>query len=151
MSEQRSYSKEITVPADLIYLPAVTGLIDTMLDTLRCPVRQRVHVKIVVDEIFSNIVKQIDIHGGEKITVFVRTEPDTIEITFKDRLGPFNPLLVSEPDVTAPARKRRVGGLGLFMVRRMMDDVRYEYRDEQNILTVRKKLQKTGEKNEDGI
>ena len=147
----RSYSKEITVPADLVYLPAVTGLIDSMLDLLLCPAKQKVHVKIAVDEIFSNIVKHIDISRGEKVTIFVRTEPGAIEITFKDRCGPFNPLLASEPDVTAPAKKRRVGGLGLFMVKRMMDDVRYEYREEQNILTVRKEIQETEEKNEDGI
>ena len=147
----RSYSKEITVPADLIYLPAVMGLIDSMLDLLRCSAKQRVHVKIAVDEIFSNIAKHIDLCREKNVTIFVRTEPGAIEITFTDRCGPFNPLLVSEPDVTAPAKKRRVGGLGLFMVKRMMDDVRYEYREEQNILTVRKEIQETEEKNEDGI
>ncbi len=53
---------------------------------------------------------------------------------------PYDPLAKEDPDVTLPADKREIGGLGIFMTKKMMDSVRYEYRDGQNILTLKKKL-----------
>ncbi len=142
MSEQMSNCEEITVPADLRQLPAVVTLIDSMLNDLQCPAKSRIHVKITVDEIFSNIILHANLLKGEMVTVCARTEtdPSAIEITFTDKGRPFDPLSVAEPDVTASAQKRPVGGLGLFMVRRMMDTVKYEYVNDKNILTVRKNL-----------
>ncbi len=142
MPEHRSYQGEIIVPAEFKQLTAVMGLIDNGLKNLNFPLTSWIHVKIAVDEIFSNIIKHTDLLGGGDVKVLVRTEtdPGAIVITFIDRGRPFNPLLAEEPDVTVPAKKRRIGGLGLLMVRRLMDSVEYEYKDEQNILTIRKNL-----------
>lgn len=79
------------------------------------------------------------------MTVMVEGDsaPGTVSISFQDEGKPFNPLASEEPDVTLSARERRVGGLGglgIFLVRKSMDDVRYEYRDGKNILTIRKTL-----------
>ncbi|MCR5082933.1 MAG: ATP-binding protein [Parasporobacterium sp.] len=62
----------------------------------------------------------------------------SIEITFKDRGVEFNPLDKNAPDVTLAARKRKIGGLGIFVVRNTMDDMTYEYKDGQNILKIKK-------------
>ncbi len=71
------------------------------------------------------------------------SEEDTLTacLTFADRGVPYDPLAKPDPDVTLPAEKRRIGGLGVYMVKQMADNVRYEYHDGQNILTVRKRLQ----------
>ena len=66
--------------------------------------------------------------------------PHTATITFMDSGLPFNPLAKADPDVTLPAEKRRIGGLGIFMTKKLMDDVTYEYADGRNILTLRKNL-----------
>ena len=53
---------------------------------------------------------------------------------------PYDPLARTDPDVTLPAAERDIGGLGVFMTKKLMDDVAYEYRDGQNILTLKKNL-----------
>jgi anti-sigma regulatory factor (Ser/Thr protein kinase) len=67
-------------------------------------------------------------------------DPGDVTITFIDSGVPFNPLAVEEPDVTLSAKDRKVGGLGIFMVKRSMDDVAYEYADNKNILTIKKNI-----------
>ncbi len=130
----------IIVPASAQYQIRVSEFIGNFLGTIQCPKRDRLHVVIAVDEIFSNIVRHV--RGEETVTVLIHEEEDprAVEITFADTGIPFDPLSAAEPDVTAPAQKRQIGGLGLFMLKRIMDEVFYEYRDEKNILTVRKYL-----------
>ena len=63
-----------------------------------------------------------------------------MRIVFKDHGIPYNPLEKADPDVTLPAHKRKIGGLGIFMVKKVMDELSYEYKDGQNIMTIRKYL-----------
>ncbi len=62
------------------------------------------------------------------------------EITFADSGIPYDPLKREDPDVLLSAEDREIGGLGIFMVKKTMDDMFYEYRDGQNLLTIRKKI-----------
>ena len=64
----------------------------------------------------------------------------TVTITFIDRGVPYDPLAKEDPDVTLSAQERKIGGLGIFMTKKAMDDVSYEYKDGQNILTLIKNL-----------
>ena len=66
-------------------------------------------------------------------------DPRNIVLTFIDRGTPYDPLTAAIPDISLPAKDRSIGGLGMFMVRKIMDDISYSYQDGQNILTVRKK------------
>ena len=70
----------------------------------------------------------------------VSDDPVTVTLTFIDQGVPYDPLKREEPDVTLPAEKRGIGGLGIFLTKKTMDDVSYEYRDGQNILTLKKKI-----------
>ena len=60
-------------------------------------------------------------------------------ITFTDRGIPYDPLKKADPDVTLSAEERQVGGLGVFLTKNVMDEVHYEYRDGQNVLTMKKR------------
>ena len=64
----------------------------------------------------------------------------TAVITFMDWGMPFNPLEIKEPDVTLPAEERSIGGLGIFLVKKTMDDIRYEFRNGMNILRIEKRI-----------
>ena len=135
--------KKITIPADLSEMGRVTKFIGNFLTAVHCSNKARIQIWIAVDEIFSNIARHADPGGGDTVTVLVHAEPEdpkSIVITFMDDGDPFDPLSVPDPDVTLSARKRRTGGLGLFMVKRITDELSYEYRDEQNILTIRKRI-----------
>lgn len=66
-------------------------------------------------------------------------DPFQVIVGFADQGRPYNPLEREDPDVTLDAEQRQIGGLGIFMAKKLMDDIQYEFRDGQNILTLRKK------------
>lgn len=68
-------------------------------------------------------------------------EKKILQITFKDQGKPFDPLAKKDPDITLSAEERDIGGLGIFLTKKFMDSVEYEYKDESNILTIRKTLE----------
>ena len=67
-------------------------------------------------------------------------DPAAVTLRFRDRGIPYDPLARQDPDITTPAEERQIGGLGILMTKKLMDEVRYEYRDGQNILTLKKKF-----------
>ena len=97
---------------------------------------------VAIDEIFSNIARYAYAPGVGPVTVRFETqaEPKAAMLTFIDKGKPFDPLQAKEPDITASAEDRPVGGLGIFLVKKTMDEVTYEYRDGQNILRLKKLL-----------
>ena len=142
MPEPTLDQKNITAPAALSQLPRFSAFVEQYLDELMCSEKIRIQIRIAVDEIFSNIARHSDASTGDTVTAEFHSEraPRAVVITFKDNSHRFDPLAAGEPDITVPARTRKVGGLGLFMLKKMMDNVSYEYRDGQNILTIRKIL-----------
>ena len=99
-------------------------------------------IELAVEEVFINIASYAYLPGKGNATVRVEVteNPVSVTITFIDRGVPYDPLAKDDPDVTASAENRAIGGLGVFMVKKTMDDVAYEYRDGQNILTLKKNL-----------
>ena len=99
-------------------------------------------IGVAVEEIFVNIANYA--YHPDKGTATVRVEvsgaPVCVTITFVDHGVPYDPLAKDDPDVTLSADAREIGGLGIFMTKRIMDDVAYEYKDGQNILTLKKNL-----------
>ena len=68
----------------------------------------------------------------------MQTEPRAVVMTFMDSGIPYNPLEKEEPDTTLSAEEREIGGLGIFIVKKTMDEISYRYENEKNILTVKK-------------
>ena len=99
-------------------------------------------VDIAVEELFVNIASYA--YGKEEglavIRLDIEKDPLTVKITFEDRGVPYNPLAKEDPDITLSAEERQIGGLGIYMVKKSMDDIIYEHKDGKNILTIVKKL-----------
>ena len=132
---------ELTLDATLENIPAVTAFVDAKLEALDCPPKAQMQIDVAIDELFSNIARYAyDPSGPATVRVDVEREPVAVRITFIDHGKPYDPLAKADPDVTLTAEERPIGGLGIFMVKKTMDDVRYEYKDGQNILTVEKRL-----------
>ena len=138
--------KERTLTAEREAIPEVIAFLDAELDALGCPRRAKMQIDIAADELYSNIANYA--YAGEKGPVTVGIEPlqdpPAVRVIFRDRGLPFNPLESRDPDVTLPAAQRKIGGLGIFVVKKSMDEVRYEYRNGENILTIRKNLEDHG-------
>ena len=132
--------KEFKIEAITENLHSVLEFIDGQLELIGCPVNLQMHIDIAAEEIFVNIAHYAYTQGTGEVTIRVELcrDPSAIEITFIDRGVPYDPLAKPDPDVTLSAKERKIGGLGIFMVKKSMDEVRYEYLDGCNVLTIKK-------------
>jgi Anti-sigma regulatory factor (Ser/Thr protein kinase) len=134
--------KEMTVQAKLEHIRTVTDFVNGELEKTPCTEIARVQIDIAIDEIFGNIVRYA--YKEEEGDVTVRTEiegdPPIVSITFIDRGKQYDPRSAPEPDITSDALSRPIGGLGVFMVKKIMDNLDYEFRDGCNMLTIRKTI-----------
>ena len=123
-------------------LPEVQDFVEEHLEAASCPMKARMQIGLAVEEIFVNIASYAYAPEQGKATVRVEVSPDpvTVTVTFLDKGIPYDPLAKQDPDVALPAEERQIGGLGIFMAKQVMDDVAYEYKDGQNILTLKKHL-----------
>lgn len=134
--------KELTVSATVENIQAVTDFVNEQLETAECPMKAQMQIDIAIDEIFSNIVHYAYGENGGDATVRIELSenPKSVVLTFIDGGIPYNPLEQTDPDTSLSAEERQIGGLGIFMVKKSMDNMTYEYKDGKNILKIIKKL-----------
>lgn len=132
MADHENERRFCAVP-DQESLSKVTEFIDGCVEDYAIPLRVGYSLNVVADEIFSNIVYY---SGANNAEVLFRDAKDTITLVFTDDGKPYNPMEAEEPDITAGAEERNIGGLGLFMVKKMAEQVQYEYAGQKNRMTV---------------
>jgi len=138
--ERGSPMREIVLPAAIDSIPKVTAWIDGELEQRGCAPAAQMQIDVAVDEIITNIASYAYPEGGGDFSVCFSCEDGMAEMTFADSGIPYNPLEKPDPDTTLPAEQRPIGGLGIFLVRKMSDEVLYRYEGGKNILTIRKKI-----------
>lgn len=134
--------KELTIAATIENIEPVTDFINEQLEALDCPMKVQVQIDIAIDEIFANIANYAYAPetGEATVRLEITQDPSSVIITFMDKGTPYDPLSHPDPDTTLSAEDRPIGGLGIFMVKKSMDEVTYRYEDGQNILSIRKYL-----------
>ena len=134
--------KEMTLPAVVVYIAQVTDFVYAQLEEIGCPMKAQVQIDIAIDELFGNIAQYAynPETGPATVRVEVSDAPISVTITFMDHGVPYDPLQKEDPDITLSAEERGSGGLGIFMVKKTMDEITYEYKDGQNILRIRKDI-----------
>ena len=134
--------KSIFVPAETEKLETVQEFVEAELDKWDCAPRTRIQLSVAVDEIFANIASYAYVpeHGDAEIQLEVLEDPRRLELRFLDSGVPFDPLTREDADTSPEALQSRVGGLGILIVKKTMDEVRYAYADGKNILTIVKKF-----------
>lgn len=133
---------ELLITAQTENLDEVLAFVDEQLEKVGCSMKIQMQIDLAVEEIFVNISHYAyspEI-GMANINVEVTQNPLSVSLTFVDQGVPYDPLEKLDPDTTLSAEERDIGGLGIFMVKKNMDDVCYEYKDGQNILSLRKQL-----------
>ena len=133
---------ELIVEAKLDNLAQVLQFVDSRLEEEDCPIGVQMKIDVAVEELFVNIASYADAPGSGSATVRMEVEedPKTVVITFVDCGVPYDPLAKEDPDVTLSINDREIGGLGIFMVKKSMDDMIYAYENGQNVLTIRKRI-----------
>ena len=123
-------------------LTEVLAYIDESLERRGCPARVRMQIDIAVEEIFVNIASYAYAPNVGKAEILIREDQDPkgITITFIDSGVPYNPVVKPDPDVTLSASERQIGGLGIYMVKKSMDEMTYRDEAGRNVLTIRKEF-----------
>ena len=133
---------ELCVEAAVENLDTVLEFVDNILDESGCSPKAKMQLDIAVEELFVNIAHYAYSPevGNATVRVETRAEPLQVIITFIDHGVPYDPLAKPDPDVTLSAEDRPIGGLGIYLVKKSMDLVRYTYQDGKNILSIQKNL-----------
>lgn len=133
---------ELNIEAKTENLDKVLAFVDQHLEERGCTVQAQMQIDVSVEELFVNIAQYAYAPDIGVVTIRVELEeaPSVVVITFIDKGIPYNPLAKEDPDITLSADERPIGGLGIYMVKKSMDEVSYEYKEGQNILRIKKQL-----------
>jgi len=126
--------KSISITADMTNLGEVLDFVSEDMENKDIPKQKRFNMTVAAEEIFSNIAlyaKTVD-----KIDISTKLEKGEYVITFEDDGQKYNPLTREDPNVMIPLEERNVGGLGIFIVKKVADIVKYNYKNKKNILKV---------------
>ena len=131
-----------TFPAKTEELPEVLGFVEETLESYECSMKNQTAICVAIEEVFVNVANYAYGAGSGEATLDIGFAEDSREVTFclSDRGIPFDPLQKPDPDITLSVEERQIGGLGIFIVKKTMDTVRYDYEDGKNILTMVKKI-----------
>lgn len=119
-------------------LDEVSACVEQVLQEAGCPAGTAMQIQVCAEEIFVNIAKYAYVKQEDSVLLGIRCEDGQVTMRFTDQGVPFDPLAGKDPDVKLPAEERRIGGLGIYIVKKTMDDVQYQYQNGKNILTLKK-------------
>ncbi|MBQ6734240.1 MAG: ATP-binding protein [Lachnospiraceae bacterium] len=133
---------ELEVSAEVEKLPEVMAFLEQHLEEADCSMKAQMQITVAAEEIFVNIAHYAYApgKGNAVLKLAIGGEPKTMTLTFIDSGVKFDPLAKEDPDVTLAAEEREIGGLGIYMTKKTMDEVRYAYEDGKNMLTLVKQL-----------
>ncbi len=114
------------------------GFVDGLLESHGCPAAVKFEIDLAIEEIFVNIADYAYTPDIGDVVMKAELADDGMKLTliFEDGGTPFDPLKRPDPDINLPASEREIGGLGIFLVKETMDEMKYEYRDGKNQLTL---------------
>ena len=133
-------AETLTVPAERDRLAEVLGFVDERLEAADCSMKAQMQIDVAIEEIFVNIASYAYGPDGGEAKLSMEVRDGVAEFVFRDRGVAFDPLAKPDPDVTLSAEDRKIGGLGIFMVKKSMDEIYYRRENGENVLTMRKKL-----------
>jgi len=131
----------LTIRADLNEIPAVSAALEDAMRNHSFEEEEILDTQLAVEEAITNVI----VHGYEErgeqgeIVITCRATKGMVEIQIEDTAIPFDPLSLPEPDITASVEDRKIGGLGIFLIRQVMDGIVYRHENNKNILVLVKR------------
>ncbi len=142
MGQQASF---LTLEASLKNLEMISSFLHKWAKKASLSTHSENELLLAVEEAYMNIVKYAYPESLGKVSIHCRIEEDSLILKIKDEGIPFNPLQLSEPHLVSCLKERKVGGLGVFLMRRFVDNVKYEKEGKYNVLTLVKSKKKDTE------
>ena len=137
IKQVNSSFEEISLKPCLDNLDQVTDFIDNHLSERGVSNKLIFKVNMAIDEIYSNIARY---SGATEARVGCNVSENKVSLRFVDNGSPYDPTVKEDPDTTLSAEEREIGGLGIYMVKKIMDEISYEYKDGRNILILEKNI-----------
>lgn len=136
----RQDENSIKLPAEIENIAKVTDFVEEKISSSGFPAKFISQINIVIDEIVGNISNYAYTpeNGSVEVYLSISENPHAITLSFIDCGVAYNPLERTDPDVTLPESQRQIGGLGILMVKNIVDDISYQRVDDENILTITK-------------
>ncbi len=129
----------LTIASDIAEIPGVSAKLEELMGAYGFFPEAILDTQLAVEEAITNII----VHGYQRpdgeIQVICSRMSDAIEIRIADSAPPFDPLSLPEPDLDSTVSERRIGGLGIYLIRQVMDGFSYRYEDGKNNLILIKK------------
>ncbi len=126
--------------ADTKELSSIQEFVEKELKKYNCNSKTIHQINLVIEEVFVNIANYAYKEKDGYCTLAIQPENGKVTFIFEDDGVSFNPLEKQDPDISLLADKRDIGGLGIFLTKKMMDEVKYKYENNKNILTISKKI-----------
>ena len=137
--------RTLRIPATGENLDKVLMFLEEQLEEYHCSMKLVTQLQLAVEEVFINIAHYAYADSGKtgmaEITLGVEEQSKQLHICFRDSGVAFDPLKQEEPDITTGAEERKIGGLGIFLVKKIADEVTYKREDSKNVLRINKKLE----------
>jgi anti-sigma regulatory factor (Ser/Thr protein kinase) len=131
----------MTIGADLREVARAGAAFAEFADAHALPASVRRSVNVVLDELLTNTISYgFAGRSGGEVTIEAELRADRLSVTLTDDGKPFDPFGLASPDTALPVQERRIGGLGLHLVRQLMDDVSYRRRADRNVVVLAKNL-----------
>ena len=132
-------SHSFTIDSNILEIPKVSLALDRALRAHSFSDEEILDSQLAIEEAITNVI----VHGYERITgkivITCRITHGLAEVQIEDCAPPFNPLSIPDPDISGDIEDRKIGGLGVFLIRQVMDDIVYRYENGKNILVMVKK------------
>jgi anti-sigma regulatory factor (Ser/Thr protein kinase) len=133
--------KNITIINQVEQLEELAGILETVSEEWDIPMKVSLNLNLVLEELITNIIFYgYDDKNEHRIFIRLYKKDNEIEIQIEDDGKEFNPLLAAEPDIDESIENRKIGGLGIHFVRKIMDGMNYRRSDDKNILTLTKNI-----------
>ena len=135
------YKKSITLPNDVQTVPALNNFVDEVCEQAGFDMSMTMKMNLAIEEAVVNVMDYAYPEGTKGDVVVEATVDDQcLAFVIIDSGKPFDPTTKDDADTTLSAEERPIGGLGIFLVRQLMDELHYEYKGGKNVLRLRKKL-----------
>ena len=131
-----------TFPAKTEVLTDVLAFAEQLLEKYECSMKQQTAICVALEEVFVNVARYAYGDAGGNVIFNISFNEQTRKVIFQmiDEGVPFDPLKKPDPDITLSAEEREIGGLGIFITKKTMDEVTYRYENGKNILTMIKTI-----------